>query len=253
MVGRRGSGDVITVLVGGRAAVGDTVALDTDEAHHLRVRRATDTRVQVRNGAGLSGYGVLTERGGRFAVTIERAELVPAPAPLVLAVGAGDRERFGLLVEKAAELGVSRVVPLETERSRSVAGRLRDDHVIRLRRRALEAVKQSGAAWAPDVSSIVRLDAFLSDDAAAGESGTEIPRLRWLADGEGTLPPAGIATSQPVTVIVGPEGGLTAEERAAALDAGYGAISLGPHVLRFETAAVAAAVAIHIARRRGAE
>ena len=56
---------------------------------------------------------------------IESVEQVPPPPPLCLAVGAGDRDRFAWLVEKAAELGATRVVPLETERTAGVANRLR--------------------------------------------------------------------------------------------------------------------------------
>ena len=65
-----------------------------------------------------------------------------------LAVGAGDRDRFGWLVEKAAELGVTTLVPIETARTTGVATRLRGKHLEKLRRQALEAIKQSGAPWA---------------------------------------------------------------------------------------------------------
>lgn len=239
---------MITVLVPGPVSVGETVDLDADEAHHLRVRRAAEMRVALRDGRGLVGEGMLVTSGRRAAVTVERVAAVPPPPPLVLAVGAGDRERFAWLVAKSAELGVTRVVPLETERSKSVAGRLRDDQLLRLRRRALEAVKQSGAAWAPQVSDPASLERFL------GEAGPGTgPGAWWLADGEGASPPAVLPPELPVTVLIGPEGGLTPDERGAALAAGCVAVGLGPHVLRFETAAIAAAVTVHTARRRGAE
>ena len=70
-------------------------------------------------------------------------------AELTLAVGAGDRDRFAWLVEKAVELGVTAVVPLETERTAGVATRVATtQHLAKLRRQALEAIKQCGAAWA---------------------------------------------------------------------------------------------------------
>ena len=128
MVGRRGADPVITVLVGTGAAAGDVVQLDADEAHHLRVRRAAgprsaDASVAVRDGAGLLAEGRLSVEGRRVLVAIEHAERAAPPPPLVLAVGAGDRERFGALVEKAAEVGATEVVPLETARSLSVGSR----------------------------------------------------------------------------------------------------------------------------------
>lgn len=239
---------MITVLVPGPVSVGETVELDADEAHHLRVRRAAEMRVALRDGRGLLGEGMLITTGRRAMVTVDRVAAVPAPAPLVLAVGAGDRERFAWLVAKSAELGVTRVVPLETERSKSVAGRLRDDQLLRLRRRALEAVKQSGAAWAPLLSDPASLERFLLE----AEPGTG-PGAWWLADVEGAPPPAVLSPELPVTVLIGPEGGLTPGERAAALAAGCLATALGPHTLRFETAAIAAAVTVNVARQRGAE
>ena len=107
-------------------------------------------------------------------------------------------------------------------------------------------MKQSGAAWAPEVAAPTSLDEFLRDDASGATS-------LWLADGDGATPPAVLPPEVAATVVVGPEGGLASEERAAVLAAGYVAMGLGPHVLRFETAAIAAAVVITIARRRGAE
>lgn len=244
---------MITVLVAGTAAAGDTLELDADETHHLRVRRLSETRVQVRDGAGLVGEGVVTVRGERVVVTVERAETIAPPPALVLAVGAGDRERFGMLAEKAAEIGVTQLVPLDTARARSVAGRVRDDHLRRLRRRTLEALKQSGAAWAPEIRDTVSLEQFIQAlSGAVGSDRQATSDVRWLADGEGEPPPSSLSPTQPAIVLIGPEGGLTPEERDAVVAGGFVPVCLGPHVLRFETAAIAAAVTINVARRRGA-
>lgn len=243
MVERRHAAAVITILVPPGAAAGDTVELDPDEAHHLRVRRADDATAGLRDGVGLIGEGVLARDGRRMLVRVSRVERVPPPAPLVVAVGAGDRERFALLAEKAAELGVTRIVPLETERARSVAGRVRAESLERIRRRALEAIKQCGSAWAPEIAEPISLEEFLAQ-APEGE--------HWLADADGTPPPVGIAPAGAVAVVVGPEGGLTPAERGFATKAGYVPVTLSAHTLRFETAAIAAAVAANLARRRGA-
>ena len=179
--------------------------------------------------------------GDEWQVEIESAGRQPAQPDLVLAVAAGDRERFTWMAEKAAELGVSEIVPLETGRSVTVSTRLRENHIAKLRRIVLEATKQCGAAWAPHLQAPVSLPEFLSRPLAG---------TGWVADLSGHIPPAELDET-PLTVIVGPEGGLTAEERAAVLAAGYRAVTLGAHTLRFETAGLAAAAAAVTARMRG--
>jgi 16S rRNA (uracil1498-N3)-methyltransferase len=249
--GGRGTA-VITVLVPpgvvtpGEAA-GRRERLDDGEQHHLRVRRAHDgERVALRDGAGLVGIGRIAIVGKVWEVEIESAEQRARPAALTLAVGAGDRERFGWVVEKAVELGATRIVPLLTARAENVATRVRDSHVEKLRRQALEATKQCGAAWAVEVDEPAALAAFIERyEIERNEQGR-----RWLADAAGEAPPAaldGIA----VTIVIGPEGGLEDQERAALRDAGFSPLALAAHTLRFETAALAAAAAVTAARLRG--
>jgi 16S rRNA (uracil1498-N3)-methyltransferase len=234
---------VITVLVpAGIHPAGSRAPIDESEAHHLRVRRvAAGEPVGLRDGAGLVGTGRAVQEGRAWLVEVEAVAEAPRPAELVLAVGAGDRERFGWLVEKATELGVTAVVPLETERTAGVATRVRDQNLERLRRQALEALKQCGAAWAPVVEAPTELEEFLR---------RQRPGVLWLADPAGEAPAATL-DSAPVSIVVGPEGGLSEAERAALLAAGYQPRAFGPHTLRFETAALAAVVAVTMARLRG--
>jgi 16S rRNA (uracil1498-N3)-methyltransferase len=233
-VGGGGGAAVITVLIPpGRRAAGEVLRLPPAEAHHLRVRRArAGDRVRLVNGEGLLGEGTLVGEVKEGQVRLERIETAPRPTPLQLAVGAGDRDRFGWLVEKAAELGVTDVIPLDTERTAGVAGRVRGEHVDKLQRRAFEATKQCGAAWAPTVHLPHTIPELVTRH--RGE-------ITWLADPTGTLPAlAGPAAS--LLVAVGPEGGFTEAERQVLLDAGFEPARLGPYTLRFETAALAAAV-----------
>jgi 16S rRNA (uracil1498-N3)-methyltransferase len=233
---------VITVLVPAGILAGERHELDEDEAHHLKVRRArAGEPVGLRDGAGLLGSGRLALMGKRWVVDVEAVERVPRPPQLTLVVGAGDRDRFGWLVEKAGELGVTRVVPLETERSGAVATRVREGHLARLRRQGREALKQCGAAWEPEIAPLIRPGDL---PALAGAS-----RL-WLADAAGDPPPACL-DREPVTAVIGPEGGLTPAERDIVLAAGARTCALGPYTLRFETAAGAAAAAVAAARLRG--
>ena len=243
MVGS-GRPPVITLLVApGSRAVGERLELDEEEAHHLKVRRGEHgARVRFRDGAGVGGVGTVEVGGRRPVLAVELLEVAAPPPSLVLAVGAGDRDRFSWLVEKAAELGVTDVVPLATARTADVATRVRDVHVEKLARRAREAIKQSGALWAPRVLPPVPFAAFV--DAPR-------PGACWILDGAGR-PPEALDRAEPVTALVGPEGGFTEVERAQAVQAGFRPVRIGPHTLRFETAAVAAAALIQSARDRGA-
>jgi 16S rRNA (uracil1498-N3)-methyltransferase len=242
MVG--GSGPAMMAVLVGRdgGAVGQRGSLMEGEEHHLRVRRAEPgEEVAVRDGEGLVGTGRLVRDGREWRVEIESAERLPRPPELVLAVGAGDRDRFAWLVEKAAELGATAVVPVETARTGGVATRIRAQHVPKLRRHALEALKQCGAAWVCRLEDPVSLEGIL---------GRPLSGQGWLGNSGGS-PPAAALGATAVTVLVGPEGGLEEPEIRAAISAGYRPVALGPHTLRFETAAIAAAVAVIAARLRG--
>jgi 16S rRNA (uracil1498-N3)-methyltransferase len=241
-VGGGSGAAVITLLVPPGAAPGRREPVDEAEGHHLRVRRvAAGERVAPRDGLGLGGTGRLASDGREWAVEVEAVERRARPAELTLAIGAGDRDRFAWVVEKAVELGATTVVPLETERTISVATRVRDAHLPRLRRQALEAIKQCGAAWALEVDEPQPLAAFIARIE---------PGIHWLADASGAAPVATLDAS-PVTVVIGPEGGLTEPERGLLLSAGYRPLALAPHTLRFETAALAAAAVVTTARLRG--
>ena len=231
-----------TVLAApGSLVAGASVILDPAEAHHLRVRRAASgEEIRLLDGEGVLAQGRL-RLGSEAVVEVETVERLARPAPLTLAVGAGDRDRFLWLVEKAAELGVTDLVPLETERTAGVASRLRGDRLERLRRRAREALKQCQTAWAPRVHEPLAIAEFTASPR---------PGLRWLASTGGAPPPPALDTS-PITVAIGPEGGFTAAETALMERVGYRPVSLGDRVLRFETAALAAAAIVGSARQRG--
>ena len=224
------------------AAQGERCRLSEEESHHLRVRRGADGElVEIRDGAGLVGTGRLIASTAGWDVEVLQGRREARPALLTLAVGAGDKDRFGWLVEKAAELGVTQVVPLETERTAGVASRLRPAQIVKLRRLAIETLKQCGASWAAEVAAPVTLEEFIE----SSPEGTH-----WLAHAGAASIPAGLDAG-PVTVVVGPEGGLTPSEIDRLRAAGYRPVNLGPFTLRFETAALAAAALVAAARQRG--
>ena len=221
---------------------GQRISLDDNEVHHLRVRRAQDREiVELLDGTGLRGTGRLVQAGKQWSVEVQSAHQESRPPELTLAVAAGDRDRFSWMVEKAVELGVTRIVPLATARSAGVATGIRDAHLRRLRRHALEATKQCGVAWAVQVEEPLSLDDF---------RGSPLAGSGWLADRAGTPPPTRLGENA-LTVVIGPEGGFADAERTGLVAAGYLPIVLGPHALRFETAALAAAALATTARMRG--
>lgn len=235
---------MIAVLAPAQAvAAGARLTLEPEEARHVEVRRAREgDPVTVLDGAGMRGFGRLEREGSGYVVALERVASEPPPPPVTLAVGAGDRDRFALVAEQATQLGATRIVPVECERTRGVSTRLRESHLDRIRRRAREALKQSGALWAPGIDPPVPLERFLVDLGAGA---------RWLADHGGQETP-GLSSAEAVTILVGPEGGFTAAEREQILLTGFTAIRLGPHILRFDTAALAALSTAWQARLRGA-
>jgi 16S rRNA (uracil1498-N3)-methyltransferase len=245
-VGGHHTDPMLTALVApGMVNVGALLDLEPAEAHHLQVRRAASgEQVRLLDGRGSVGTGVLSLGRREARVEVISAERQPRPAELVLMVGAGDRDRFTWLAEKAAELGVTDLVPLETERTANVATRVRETHIEKLQLRALEAVKQSGAAWAPTIHPPATLSAVLAS-----------PRnLTALVAEQGSASLGPVTADEAVTCLVGPEGGWTDQERKALMDGGCRFIGLGPHTLRFETAALALAVLVqdHRARSRAA-
>jgi 16S rRNA (uracil1498-N3)-methyltransferase len=226
---------MLTALVEqGMVKIGALLDLDPSEAHHLQVRRASSgDQIRLLDGVGGVGSGILSLARTEARVEVIQAEQRPRPPTLALAVGAGDRERFGWLAEKAAELGVTDLLPLETERTVNVSSRVRESHIEKLQARALDAIKQSGAPWAPAIHPPARLISALG--AAGG--------LKVTAEqGSGGFP--SIEPGQGVTGFIGPEGGWTPDELTLMREAGCRFVGLGSATLRFETAALAFAVRV---------
>ena len=239
-----GSGaPVATAFARGPFLAGSVVILEEEEAHHLRVRRVPEAAtIRLVDGKGGVATARLSIERQVLAARIVATTMVAGSPRTELSVGAGDRDRFLMLVEKATELGATRIVPLVTERSVAVASRFQATHVEKAVRRAREALKQSGSAWMPVVAAPVGLAEALRTPARdavrllAHHDGGPLPRIR-----EGDA----------VQWVVGPEGGLDEGEVAAIRAAGYVPVALGRSTLRFDTAAVAGLALTAAARLRG--
>lgn len=219
----------------------ERVTLDGPEAHHLLhvMRAARGDSVTLFDDSGAE-YSAVVEALGRSDVRLQivgRQE-VNRELPIQLEVGValpkGDRQKW--LVEKLTELGVTALVPLETERgvAQPSAGALE-----RLRRAVIEAAKQCGRNR---LMRIAKPQAW--GEWIAAESGRDGLRRLMAHPGRSPLSNLVLNVPLPTQLAIGPEGGLTGHEVAAALIAGWQQVDLGPRVLRVETAAIALAAAI---------
>jgi 16S rRNA (uracil1498-N3)-methyltransferase len=229
----------LTLFARGPFQAGGVIVLEEDEAHHARVRRLDEGEaVRLVDGKGGIATARLAKEKEAFVARVLATTLVPAPPATELWVGAGDRDRFLDVVEKATELGATRIQPIITERSQQVATRFQAVHVEKAARRAREATKQCGTAWTPVVAQPVPLA-----DALRGKSRA----IRLLASAQGGALPA-LKESDQVQWLVGPEGGFTEPELASIQAAGFKPVALWRSTLRFDTAAIAALAQLAHAR-----
>jgi 16S rRNA (uracil1498-N3)-methyltransferase len=205
------------------------------------LRLAVGDDVVLFDGEGGEYPGRIADAGPELRVLLTGHAVVEREAPLAItlaqALVAG--EKMDWLAQKAVELGVAALAPLETERAVvRLSGERAAKRVDHLRQVALSACEQCGRNRVPRIEPLARLPDFLAASAATGAvrlmlSPGAVRPLR-------SLDPAG----RPVLLLVGPEGGLSPKEILAAESAGFEAVSLGPRVLRTETAGLAAIAAL---------
>jgi len=218
---------------------GSSLELPASAAGHLArvLRLRPGAAVTLFNGQGGEHAASIAQvHGNKVTIAVGEHQAIEreSPFPLTLAQGVSRGERMDLVVQKATELGVSRLVPVLTERS---VVRLDEEQSDRKsshwRAIAIAACEQCGRNRLPEVRLPAPLREFLRQP--PGDS----VRLLLSPEAERRIEdvarPAGGAT-----VLIGPEGGLSEEEQALAESAGYTAVNLGPRVLRTETAAIAA-------------
>jgi 16S rRNA (uracil1498-N3)-methyltransferase len=229
----------------------DEFALPEGAARHAQVRRVQPgDALRLFDGRGHEHAAQVLEMG-RKAVVVRLgpacAALAELPQRITLALGMPANERMDTLVEKATELGVHAIQPLECERS---VLRLSGERAQRKREHwqavAVAASEQCGRARVPQIEPVRSLMQWLQ-----GLHGLEAPEAagvapgRWLLSfGAQALPPGAWLQKMktPPTalqVLSGPEGGLSPSEQEAARAVGFCAVTLGPRVLRADTAPLA--------------
>lgn len=228
-------------------ADGAIIKLPHEESRHLRdvLRLGHGDEVFVFDGDGREFRCLVTEAAGNNATLTISEEVAPAQreSPLNLSLGIGllKGDKLELVVQKATELGISTIVPVETKFADL---RFRNDkdaehRLARLQRIALEACKQSGRARIPTIEPLTDFHNFVSHAPANN--------LSWrvmFAERDGATLHEAVAKlpSRPtqVSALVGSEGGWSKEEVAEAREAKWEIVTLGGRTLRAETAAITA-------------
>jgi 16S rRNA (uracil1498-N3)-methyltransferase len=216
---------------------GTTVSLGDEVARHVRVRRlGVGACLALLDGQGHRAIGTLVRLNPTIAVEIGSLSVAsPAPA-LHLIVPIADKDRMMWLAEKVAELGVTSWRPVLYRRSRSVKPRGEGPtFTAKVKARMASALEQSGGRWLPALYPESTLARAIQALPSAGV------RLVLDPGGSGIM---AMSLTPPVTVAIGPEGGLEEDELLLLEQAGFARVALGGDILRFETAAIAGAAIV---------
>jgi 16S rRNA (uracil1498-N3)-methyltransferase len=225
----------IRLYVDATLSAGLGFELPAGQARHVQVRRAQPGEVlQLFNGLGGQWTAEVLAMG-RQQVSVRLLDFDPqdreSRCAITIALGMPANERMDGLVEKATELGVATIQPLVTERS---VLRLAGERAERKREHwqavAVAAAEQCGRTRVPQVAPVLALDRWLATAPTAS--------VRLLLSPGAALRPA-LAEAVSMLVLSGPEGGLSPAEHDAARACGFVATSLGPRVLRADTAPLA--------------
>jgi 16S rRNA (uracil1498-N3)-methyltransferase len=219
-------------------ASGTRIALDSGASRHLLkvLRLRPGAVLRVFNGTGNEfAATVVGDTDGLAHVDLGIYHDLPRESPLAIHLGMGiaKGERMDWIVQKAVELGAAAIAPLFTERSevRLTAERVDKKH-RHWQQIAVSACEQCGRNRLPFIAKPHSLSAWLA----------KAPMPGLVLDPDATLSLGRIAITAPaqLSLLIGPEGGLTATEIRTATTAGFTAVSLGPRILRTETAPLAA-------------
>lgn len=222
----------------GAGEPGTRIVIGGDEAHHaIRVKRleAGDT-VEVLNGAGVRARGRVagTSKQGKseWKLDVEVIESLVEARPTVrleVFAAAAKGDRLDEMIESLSQLGVDAIRPLLSDHAIVDP---REAKLERLRRHAFESIKQCGRAWPIEIGEPVELKLALKELEGAAAC---------VADARGGAIPDIPESATRAAVFIGPEGGWSPREIEWFRAGGLPLIRCGPHVLRVETAAIAAA------------
>ncbi|UCD29600.1 MAG: 16S rRNA (uracil(1498)-N(3))-methyltransferase [Planctomycetota bacterium] len=234
----------VEALSAGRIRLPQAEGIHASKSRRLSV----NDQLILFDGKGQEGTGrIVSISKDRIDVEVEQVIRRAQPAPsLTLSVALPKGPRQDLIIEKCTELGVSGIQPIFTERSVCSAS---DHKREKWRRKIIEAAKQSGQCWLPTLYEPRSLKDVIYD---ADKFDLLLLAVSPANEIEGTGKPTEIvdllgeiSSSKTILALVGPEGGWTDAEINTIIEAGGRPVSLGPNILRIETAAVALAAMIH--------
>jgi 16S rRNA (uracil1498-N3)-methyltransferase len=223
----------IRLFVDAPLGAGQSILLSKDQALYLFsvMRQTTGALIALFNGTDGEWTSEIVEAGKRRGILVcrEKTKEQQNPPDLWLLFAPIKKARTDFIVEKATEMGVSRICPVQTEYTN--ADRIRQD---RLQAHAVEAAEQCGGTFVPPVDELRKLPSVLN----------EWPEDRKLLFCDETLVGEALSDlhgSGPWAILIGPEGGFSPTEKQKITQvSGIISISLGPRILRADTAAVAA-------------
>ncbi len=216
---------------------GKLVQLEETASHHLSkvLRMQAGRELILFNGTGGEFTAIIQEVSKKY-VTVAVAEHIAdnreSPLQLELAIGISRGERFEWVLQKATELGVTKITPLITERTEVKVGGDRQEKLVdRWQQIVISACEQCQRNLLPELSAPVQISEWLT------AVNSDLRFVLHHRDSK-TLPAE--QKPQSVTLLIGPEGGLSESEISQAQAKDFNALTLGPRVLRTETAPVAA-------------
>ena len=218
------------------AGIGKEIALTPDQIRHLKVLRLREgEKIGVFDGKGHEFEVVYSEKVSSGKIRLEKA-IKPSQEPkiaITLAIAVPKGARMDLLVEKVSEIGVNRIVPIIC--SRSVV-EPREQKIERLRRIAIEASAQSERSIVPTISELTEFAKILETAKQYNHA--------YICHKTGEPLAKVFDKCESLLLIVGPEGDFTEAEMQAAKEAGCTTITLGPTILRTETAGIVVAAQV---------
>lgn len=240
-------------FVAPEAIQGDSVRITGDDVKHITrvLRLQPGAEVICANGVGGSYLVRLTELGadqvlGQVIQALE--EKVESQVKLTLVQGLPKGDKMDLIVQKGTEVGISRFVPVETTRTIvQYDAKKESKRRERWQRIAKEAAEQAHRVVIPDIDEVATFTKWLSQEAAAydliliayeGEAGQSLRTALNAQNG------SEIDRSRSIAVIIGPEGGFEHQEVLLAQEKGARVVTLGPRILRTETAGLVATAMI---------
>ncbi|HSH29441.1 MAG TPA: 16S rRNA (uracil(1498)-N(3))-methyltransferase, partial [Thiohalobacter sp.] len=222
--------------------IGTTTRLDERaQRHAVKVLRLKPgNALTLFNGEG-GEYRATLEDTRREGATVRIREHIgqerESPLDIELLQGVARGEKMDLILQKAVELGVSRIVPLATERSQvRLSGERLDKRMQHWRGILIHACEQCGRNRLPELAGMQTLDAALTAHPP--------DRLGLLLDPTAEHGPRALSQTWALSLLIGPEGGLAPAERELARADGFQGVRLGPRILRTETAGLAALAAL---------